>query len=135
MQDPKLVVLWILDSINLELSLPSHPIENANEGYELVSSTKGSYPLSFPGGSDGKESTYNAGDPGLIPQLGRFSGEGNSLPTLVLLLGELYARGAWWVTVYGVTKSWTELSDEHVHFRQVFLSPQFQSSWDLLEEM
>ena len=64
MQDPKLVVLWILDSINLELSLPSHPIENANEGYELVSSTKCSYPLSFPGGSDGKESTYNAGDPG-----------------------------------------------------------------------
>ena len=25
----------------------------------------------FPGGSDGKESTCNAGDPGLIPGLGR----------------------------------------------------------------
>ena len=31
----------------------------------------------FPGGSDGKESTSNAGDPGLIPGLGRLSGEGN----------------------------------------------------------
>ena len=31
----------------------------------------------FPGGSDGKESTCNTGDPGLIPRLGRFPGEGN----------------------------------------------------------
>ena len=31
----------------------------------------------FPGGSDSKESAYNAGDLGLIPGLGRSSGEGN----------------------------------------------------------
>ena len=31
-----------------------------------------------PGGSDGKASVYNAGDPGSIPGLGRSSGEGNS---------------------------------------------------------
>ena len=31
----------------------------------------------FPGGSDGKESVCNAGDPGLIPGLGRSPGEGN----------------------------------------------------------
>ena len=31
----------------------------------------------FPGGSDGKESAYSAGDPGLIPGSGRSSGEGN----------------------------------------------------------
>ena len=29
------------------------------------------------GGSDGKASAYNAGDPGLIPGLGRSPGEGN----------------------------------------------------------
>ena len=29
----------------------------------------------FPGGSDGKESACNAGDPGLIPWLGRYTGE------------------------------------------------------------
>ena len=34
----------------------------------------------FPGGSDGKASTYNAGDPGSIPGLGRSSGEGNGNP-------------------------------------------------------
>ena len=30
----------------------------------------------FPGGSDGKESTCNAGDLGSIPGVGRFPGEG-----------------------------------------------------------
>ena len=33
--------------------------------------------MGFPGGSDGKESTYNAGDPGSIPGSGRSPGEGN----------------------------------------------------------
>ena len=34
----------------------------------------------FPGGSDGKASAYNAGDPGSIPGLGRSSEEGNGNP-------------------------------------------------------
>ena len=34
----------------------------------------------FPGGSDSKESACNAGDPGSIPELERFSGEGNGYP-------------------------------------------------------
>ena len=33
--------------------------------------------MDFPGGSDGKASVYNAGDPDLIPGLGRSLGEGN----------------------------------------------------------
>ena len=33
--------------------------------------------IGFPGDSDGKESVCNAGDPGLIPGLGRSPGEGN----------------------------------------------------------
>ena len=37
-------------------------------------------PLSLPGGSDGKESACNAGDPGLSPRSGSSSGEGNSNP-------------------------------------------------------
>ena len=36
--------------------------------------------LGFPSGSDGKESAFNAGDPGLIPWLGRLPGEGNGNP-------------------------------------------------------
>ena len=34
----------------------------------------------FPGGSDGEVSACSAGDPGLIPGLGRFPGEGNGNP-------------------------------------------------------
>ena len=34
----------------------------------------------FPGGSDGKVSACSAGDPGLIPGLGRFPGEENGNP-------------------------------------------------------
>ena len=33
--------------------------------------------MDFPGGSDGKASAYNAGDPGSFPGLGRSPGEGN----------------------------------------------------------
>ena len=41
---------------------------------------QGSTSLGFPGGSAGKESTCNVGDPGLISALGRFPGEGNGNP-------------------------------------------------------
>ena len=44
--------------------------------------------MGFPGGSDGKESAWNAGDPGLIPELGRSPGEGNGYPLPVFLPGE-----------------------------------------------
>ena len=33
--------------------------------------------MGFPGGSVGKKSTCNAGDPGTVPGLGRSPGEGN----------------------------------------------------------
>ena len=36
--------------------------------------------MGFPDSSVGKESTCNAGDPGLIPGLGRSAGEGISYP-------------------------------------------------------
>ena len=36
--------------------------------------------MDFLGGSDGKASAYNAGDPGSIPGSGRSSGEGNGNP-------------------------------------------------------
>ena len=36
--------------------------------------------LGFPGGSEVKASAWNAGDPGLIPGLGRSPGEGNGSP-------------------------------------------------------
>ena len=67
--------------------------------------------LGFPGGPDGKESTCNAGDPGLIPGSGRSPGEGNSNPLQYSCLGNPMDRGAWWPIVHGVTETWTQLSD------------------------
>ena len=45
-------------------------------------------PLGFPGGSDGKEFTCNAGNLGLIPGLGRSPAGGHWQPTPVFLPGE-----------------------------------------------
>ena len=58
----------------------------------------------FSGGSDGKASAYNVGDPDLIPGLGR-SGEGNGNPLQYYCLENTTDRGAWWATVPGVAKS------------------------------
>ena len=63
--------------------------------------------LGFPGGSDHKESTCNAGDPGSIPGLGRSPGEGNGNPLQNSCLENSMDRGAWRATVHGVAKSWT----------------------------
>ena len=48
----------------------------------------------FPGGSAGKESAYNAGDPGSMPGLGRAPGEGNGSPLQYSCLENLMDRGA-----------------------------------------
>ena len=40
--------------------------------------------MGFPGGSDGKESTCNAGDQGLIPGSGRSHGGGHGNPLSIL---------------------------------------------------
>ena len=61
----------------------------------------------FPGGSDGKSSTHNVGDPGLIPGLGRSLGEGNGNPLRYSCLENPVDRGAWWAIVHGVAKSRT----------------------------
>ena len=63
--------------------------------------------LGFPGDSDGKEFACNAGDPGLIPQLGTSPGKGHGNPLQYPCLENSMDRGAWWATVYGVAKSWT----------------------------
>ena len=63
--------------------------------------------LSLPGGSDGKESTYNAGDPGdpgSIPGCGRPPGEGNGNHFQYSCLGNPMDRVACWATVHRLTK-------------------------------
>ena len=65
----------------------------------------------FPGGSDGKASVYNAGDPGSIPGLGRSPGEGNGNPLQDYCLENPMNRRAWQATVHGVAKSRIQLRD------------------------
>ena len=59
-----------------------------------------------PGGSDGKVSACNAGDPGSVPGLGR-----KWQLTPVSCLENPRDGGVWWATVHGVAKSRTRLSD------------------------
>ena len=58
----------------------------------------------FPRSSVSKESASNAGDPGLIPGLGRFPGEGNGNPLQYSCLENPMDRGAWQATVHGVAR-------------------------------
>ena len=68
----------------------------------------------FPGDSDGKESACNVGDLGLIPELGRPPGEGNSYPLQCSCLESSVDRGTWRATVHGAAESdvteWLTLS-------------------------
>ena len=48
--------------------------------------------MSFPDGSDGKESACNVGDPDSIPMWGRSPREGNGNPLQVFLTGELHQQ-------------------------------------------
>ena len=65
----------------------------------------------FLGGSDGKESTHNVGNPGSIPGSGRSPGEGNDYPLQYSCLEKPMDRGALWASVHGVAKSQIQLSD------------------------
>ena len=47
-----------------------------------------------------KASACNAGDPGLIPGLGRSPGEGNGNPLQYSCLENSMDGGAWWATVH-----------------------------------
>ena len=63
--------------------------------------------MGFPGGSDGKESACNAGDPGLIPESGRCPGERLATHSSILAWGIPWTEA----TVHRVTMSQTQPSD------------------------
>ena len=60
--------------------------------------------LGFPHGSDGKESTFNAGDLDSISELERSPGGGHGNPLCSCLKNPM-DRGAWWATVHEVAES------------------------------
>ena len=69
--------------------------------------------MGFPHSSVGKESTCNAGDPGLIPGSVRSPGEGNGDPLEYSCLENSMDRGmeGWQATAHGVAKGQTRLSN------------------------
>ena len=80
--------------------------------------------VGLPGGSDGKESSCNAGDPGSIPGSGRSPGEENGYPLQYSCLKNAMdgEPGRLWVTVHGVSKSQTQLSyQQHLMLAVSFL--------------
>ena len=76
-----------------------------------------------------KASACNAGDPGSIPGLGRSLGEGNGNPLQYDCLENPMDRGAWQATVYGVAKSWTQLSNFTFTFQGIFRVDSFRIDW------
>ena len=81
--------------------------------------------MGFPGGSEGKASACNAGDLGSIPGSGRSPGEGNGNTLQYSCLENPMDREAWWITVHGISKSRTRLSDfTHYGGSQVVLTRQ-----------
>ena len=90
------------------------PLVQSNFGQSLEVLSSSFNLFDFLGGSNGKESVYSAGDPGLICGPGRSPGGGRGNPLQYSCLENLMDRGAWWAivhTVHGVAKSWTRLSD------------------------
>ena len=70
--------------------------------------------LGFSGGAMVKNLPANTGNiraVGSIPSSGRSSGEGNGYPLQYSCLENSMGRGAWWVTVHGIAKSQTQLSE------------------------
>ena len=71
--------------------------------------------MGFPGGSDGKDSTCSAGDPGLTPGSGKSPAEGNGYPLHYSGLENSMDCLSHWVA-----KSWTLLSNFQFHFPVFF---------------
>ena len=76
------------------------------------------YIYGFPGSTDDKESACIVADLGSIPGLGRYPGEGNSYPLQYSCLENFMDRGAWQVTVHGVTKIYM-----YVYIYSIYIYP------------
>ena len=70
----------------------------------------------FPGGSEDKESSCNAGAWGLIPGSERSLEERNGNPFQYSCLENSMDRGAWQAAVHGFEKSLIRLNDQHFDF-------------------
>ena len=60
--------------------------------------------MGFSGGSEGTESTFNVGNLGLIPGLGKSPGGGHDNSLQYSCPERPMDREAWWATVHGVAR-------------------------------
>ena len=91
-----------------ELSVLPTDLQGGKRGWRLNKQSIAN-DVDFPGGSDGKASVYNAGDPGSSPGLERSPGEGNGNPLQYYCLENTMDRGAWQAAVFGIAKNRTRL--------------------------
>ena len=66
----------------------------------------------FPGGSDGKKSACNAGDPGSVPESRRSPGEGNGKPLQYSCLKNSEDTGSWQALIRGVAGSQIDTTEQ-----------------------
>ena len=101
-----------LERLNRTSHRSAPPSPGTSNGEQLPSRLSAIF--GFPDSSLSKESACNAGDPGLIPGLGRSLGEGTGYPL------QYSGRENSMCIVHGVAKSRTWLSD--FHFTSLFLA-------------
>ena len=95
----------------------------------------------LPGGSDGKESAFNVGDPGFIPESGRCPEEGRGNPLQYSWLENTMDRGTLWAIAHGVAKSGhaeclaLSLSNDHIIYclARSQMELEQEPSWKLTE--
>ena len=75
------------------------------------------YRYRYPCGSDGKESSCNARDPGSIPGLGRSPGEGHGNPFQYSCL-----ENSMGCIIHGVTESQIQLNNLHCYYHDFKLT-------------
>ena len=107
----QLIILNEYKQIHLKPFIVGNPISfsffplSTEERFMLITPMKVSVHFcttrDFPGGSDGKASAYNAGDPGSIPGSRRSPGEGNGNPFQYSCLENPMDGGAWWAIIHG----------------------------------
>ena len=87
---------------------------------------------SFPGGSDGKKSACNAGDPGSIPGLGRSPGERNVNPLQHSCLENAMNRVVWQATahVVAVRHNWATFT--YIQLKVCSFKLYTENSWVLI---
>ena len=88
-----------------------------------------------------KKPSASAGAAGSTPGWGRTPGGGNDNPLQYSCLGNAVDRGAWWLTVHGVSKSRTRLSVQALQWGQTLVEkiqrfePSGGSVWECLNHL